>query len=60
MNSLWALASLLQQSKAEALQETLEILADDDLMEAIRQGVHEIAENKGEALDAVLKELGWE
>lgn len=60
MNSLWALASLLQQSRAESLQETLGILADDDLMEAIRQGVHEIAENKGEALDAVLKELGWE
>jgi len=48
------------QTKIESLQETLEVLRDDDLMEAIRQGVQEIAENKGESLDDVLKELGWE
>ena len=48
------------QAKIESLQETLEVLQDDDLMEAIRQGVQEIAENKGESLEDVLKELGWE
>lgn len=50
----------LLQAKIESLQETLEVLQDDDLMEAIRQGIQEIAENKGESLDDVLKELGWE
>jgi|SRR5260370_12147065 PHD/YefM family antitoxin component YafN of YafNO toxin-antitoxin module len=48
------------QAKIESLQETLEVLRDEDLMQAIRQGVQEIAENKGESLDDVLKELGWE
>jgi PHD/YefM family antitoxin component YafN of YafNO toxin-antitoxin module len=48
------------QARVESLQETLEVLQDEDLMEAIRAGVQEIAENKGESLDDVLKELGWE
>lgn len=47
------------QAKIESLQETLEILRDDELMEAIKIGAQEIAENKGELLEDVLKELGW-
>ncbi len=44
----------------EALQETLEILRDEELMSEFREGVKELAEGKGESLDDVLKELGWE
>jgi len=44
----------------EALQETIEILQDKELMTEFREGVKELAENKGEYLDDVLKELGWE
>ncbi|SRR6266851_1247469 len=47
------------QEKVESLQETLEILQDEELMEGIRIGAQEIAENKGELLEDVLKELGW-
>lgn len=50
----------LLQTKIESLQETLEVLRDEDLMQAIRRGIQEIAENKGESLEDVLKELGWE
>ena len=44
----------------EALQETIEILQDKELMAEFREGVKELAEGKGESLDDVLKELGWE
>lgn len=44
----------------EALQETIEILQDKELMAEFREGVKELAESKGEYLDDVLKELGWE
>lgn len=44
----------------ETLQETIEILQDEDLMSAFRESVKELAEGKGEPLDDVLKELGWE
>jgi preprotein translocase subunit SecA len=44
----------------EALQETIEILQDKELMAEFREGVKELAESKGESLDDVLKELGWE
>ena len=44
----------------ETLQETLEIVQDEELMAAFRQGVKELEEGKGESLDVVLKELGWE
>jgi prevent-host-death family protein len=43
----------------EALQETLEMTLDEDLMASFRQGVRELAEGKGEPLDDVLKEVGW-
>ena len=43
---MWSFAFLLQ-AKIESLQEMLEVLRDDELMEAIRRGVQEIAENKG-------------
>jgi hypothetical protein len=39
---------------------TLEIVQDEELMIAFRQGVKELEEGKGEPLDVVLKELGWE
>ena len=44
----------------EALQETIEVLQDEELMASFREGVKELAEGKGEPLDKVLKELGWE
>jgi prevent-host-death family protein len=44
----------------EALQETLEIMHDEELMVAFREGVKELSEGKGESLDDVLRELGWE
>lgn len=43
-----------------ALQETIELLQDEELMASFREGVKELAEGKGELLDKVLKELGWE
>jgi len=44
----------------DALQETIEILQDKEFMAEFREGVKELAESKGESLDDVLKELGWE
>lgn len=44
----------------ETLQETLEIVQDEELMAAFRQGVKELSEGRGEPLDKVLKELGLE
>jgi len=42
----------------EALQETIKILQDKELMAEFHEGVKELAESKGESLDEVLKELG--
>ncbi len=44
----------------ESIIETLEVLGDPELMAAFREGVREMEEGKGELLDDVLKELGWE
>lgn len=44
----------------DSLLETIEILQDKELMESFRQGVEELAQGKGQPLDDVLKELGWE
>ncbi len=44
----------------EAIMETLEVMSDAELMTSFREGVKELAEGKGEPLDDVLKELGWE
>ena len=44
----------------EAIMETLEVMSDAELMASFREGVKELAEGKGEPLDDVLKELGWE
>ena len=44
----------------DSLLETLEILQDKELMESFRQGVEELSQGKGQPLDDVLKELGWE
>src|SRR5437763_1195155 len=44
----------------ESLLETIEVIQDEELMAAFRQGVKELTEGKGEPLDDVLKELGWE
>jgi PHD/YefM family antitoxin component YafN of YafNO toxin-antitoxin module len=46
--------------KIDSLLETIEVLQDEELMAAFRQGVKEMEEGKGEPLDDVLKELGWE
>jgi len=44
----------------EALLETLEIMQDEELMAAFRQGVKDIEEGRTTPLDEALKELGWE
>lgn len=43
-----------------SLLETLEILQDQELMASFRRGVEEMSQGKGQPLDDVLKELGWE
>ena len=57
--------SLLEQldtalEKLEALEETLEILHDEELMASFREGVQELAEGKGRPWEDVKKELGLE
>ena len=44
----------------ETLQETLEILQDDELKAAIRRGVKDMEEGRVKPLDDVFRELGWE
>ncbi len=44
----------------ESLQETLEILQDEELMAAFREGVQELAEGKGRPWEEVKKELELE
>ena len=44
----------------DSLLETLEVMRDQELMEAFRQGVKDIEEGRIKPLDEVLKELGWE
>lgn len=53
-------AVLLSAQEYESWKETTEILADPELMKAIRQGENEIAEGKAESWDDVKKELGLE
>ncbi len=43
-----------------SLSETLEIMQDEELMAAFRQGVQEIAEEKGKKWEDVKKEHGWD
>jgi|SRR5213080_5010041 len=57
--------SLLEQldtalEKLDALEETLEILHDEELMASFREGVQELAEGKGRPWEDVKKELGLE
>jgi len=44
----------------ESLLETLEVLKDEELMTAFRQGVKELEEGEGRPWEDVKKELGWE
>ncbi len=44
----------------EALQETLDVLRDEELMTVFRESVKDLAEGRVEPLDDALKELGWE
>ncbi len=44
----------------ESLLETLEVIQDEELMAAFRQGVRELAEGKGRPWENVKKELGLE
>lgn len=44
----------------EGMQETLEIMQDEELMAAFRRGVQELAEGKGRPWEDVKKELGLE
>ncbi|MEO6889409.1 MAG: type II toxin-antitoxin system Phd/YefM family antitoxin [Ktedonobacteraceae bacterium] len=43
----------------EALQETLDMLRDEELMVVFRESVKDLAEGRVEPLDDALKELGW-
>ena len=43
----------------ESLLETLEVLKDEELMTAFRQGVKELEEGEGRPWEDVKKELGW-
>ncbi len=42
----------------EAIQETLEVMADEELMVALRQSLNEVAEGKVTPWEAVKTELG--
>lgn len=44
----------------EAIMETLEVVSDQELMAAFRQGVQELTEGKGRPWEDVKKELGLE
>jgi len=44
----------------DSLQETLEILQDEELMASFREGVKALQNGETIALEDVLKELGWE
>lgn len=44
----------------ESIIETMEVLGDAELMAAFRQGVQELAEDKGRPWEDVKKELGLE
>jgi len=52
--------AILPWALYESIMETLEVMSDAELMASFREGVKELAEGKGEPLDDVLKELGWE
>jgi PHD/YefM family antitoxin component YafN of YafNO toxin-antitoxin module len=44
----------------ESLQETLEILSDEELMASFREGVKALENGETIPLEDALKELGWE
>lgn len=46
--------------KYESIMETLEILADEEQMVALRQGAQEALEGQGKPWKTVKKELGWD
>jgi antitoxin YefM len=52
--------AILPWALYESIMETLEILSDDELMAAIRQGVQDIEAGRVESWEDVKKELGWE
>lgn len=43
----------------ESIIETMEILGDEELMAALRQGIREAEEGKGIPWEQAKKELGW-
>jgi hypothetical protein len=40
--------------------ETLEVLSDDEQMEALRQALQEVAQGQAKPWNTVRKELGWD
>ena len=44
----------------ESIMETLEIMGDEELMAAIREGIKDIEEGRVKSWEEVKKELGWE
>ncbi len=53
-------AVLMSASEYESWKETTEIMADPELMKAIREGEKELDEGKGIPWEEVKKELGWD
>jgi PHD/YefM family antitoxin component YafN of YafNO toxin-antitoxin module len=43
----------------DSLLETLEIVQDEELMEALRRGIKDMEEGRVISLDDAMKELGW-
>ncbi len=52
--------AILPWALYESIMETLEVLGDDELMAAFRQGVKDIEAGRIKSWEDVEKELGWE
>jgi len=51
--------AVLSYDAYEALVETLSILSDSEMAEALRRGMADISDGRVQDLDDVLAELGW-
>ena len=50
--------AILPWEEYEALVETLDVMADDDLMASLRQGIKEVSQGKGISWDRAKRKLG--
>jgi antitoxin YefM len=51
--------AILSWELYESIMETLEVLSDDEQMEALRQALQEVAQGQGKPWNTVREELGW-